>query len=85
MTAFSANWKFGITATDLSNFLTTVDLKPIRSTTPSIISSTIIQSPTLNLFSTNTKIPDIRFLNKSWAPNATATPVSYTHLTLPTT
>ena len=50
MTAFSANWKFGITATDLSNFLTTVDLKPIRSTTPSIISSTIIQSPTLNLF-----------------------------------
>ena len=61
-------------AIDLSNFLTTVDLNPIRSTIPSIISSTIIQSPTLNLFSTNTKIPDIKFLNKSCAPNATATP-----------
>ena len=41
---------------------------------PSITPSTIIQSPTLNLFSTNTKIPEIKFLNKSWAPNATATP-----------
>ena len=41
---------------------------------PSIISSTTIQSPTLNLFSTSTKIPDIKFLNKSCAPNATATP-----------
>ena len=61
-------------AIDLSNFLTTVDLNPIRSTIPSIMFSTIIQSPTLNLFSTNTKIPDIKFLNKSWAPNATATP-----------
>ena len=52
----------------------TVDLKPIFSTIPSIIPSTTIQSPILNLFSTNTKIPDIRFLNKSWAPSATATP-----------
>ena len=41
---------------------------------PSIISSTIIQSPTLNLFSTRTNIPEIKFLNKSCAPNATATP-----------
>ena len=39
-----------------------------------MISSTIIQSPTLILFSTKTKIPDIKFLNKSLAPNATATP-----------
>ena len=41
---------------------------------PSIIPSTKIQSPILNLFSTKTKIPEIKFLNKSWAPNATATP-----------
>ena len=52
-------------AIDLSNFLTAVDLKPIFSTIPSITFSTIIQSPTLNLFSTNTKIPEIKFLNKS--------------------
>ena len=51
-----------------------VDLKPIFSTMPSIIPSTKIQSPILNLFSTNTKMPDIRFLNKSCAPSATATP-----------
>ena len=44
------------------------------STTPSITPSTLIQSPILNLFSTKTKIPEIRFLNKSCAPNATATP-----------
>ena len=36
--------------------------------------STKIQSPILNLFSTKTKIPEIKFLNKSWAPKATATP-----------
>ena len=31
ITAFSANWKFGIIAIDLSNFLTTVDqLKKVR-------------------------------------------------------
>ena len=41
---------------------------------PSIIPSTAIQSPILNLFSTKTKIPDIKFLNKSCAPSATATP-----------
>ena len=41
---------------------------------PSIIPSTKIQSPILNLFSTRTKIPEIKFLNKSCAPNATATP-----------
>jgi len=50
---------------DLSNFLITVDLNPIFSTIPSIISSTKIQSPILNLFSTKTKIPEIKFLNKS--------------------
>ena len=76
ITAFSANWKFGIVANDLSNFLTTVERKPISSTIPSITPSTKIQSPTLNLFSTRTKIPEIRFLNKSWAPRATATPKS---------
>ena len=54
----------GIIASDLSNFLITVDLNPIFSTTPSITPSTLIQSPILNLFSTNTKIPDIKFLNK---------------------
>jgi len=48
-------------AIDLSNFLITVDLNPILSTMPSIIFSTIIQSPILNLFSTNTKIPEIKF------------------------
>ncbi len=36
--------------------------------------STKIQSPILNLFSTRTKIPEIKFLNKSCAPKATATP-----------
>jgi hypothetical protein len=61
-------------ASDLSNFLIEVDLNPIFSTVPSIIPSTAIQSPILNLFSTNTKIPEIKFLNKSCAPNATATP-----------
>ena len=65
ITAFSANWKLGIIANDLSNFLITVDLNPIFSTTPSITPSTLIQSPILNLFSTKTKIPDIKFLNKS--------------------
>ena len=60
----------------MSNFLIVVDLNPIFSTTPSIIPSTAIQSPILNLFSTKTKIPDIKFLNKSCAPNATATPNS---------
>ena len=74
MTAFSANWKLGIIAKDLSNFLIVVDLKPIFSTIPSIIPSTNIQSPILNLFSTKTKIPEIKFLNKSCAPKATATP-----------
>ena len=59
---------------DLSNLLIAVDLKPIFSTTPSIIPSITITSPFLNLFSTNTKTPEIRFLNKSWAPRATATP-----------
>jgi len=49
-TAFSANWKFGIIANDLSNFLIVVDLKPIFSTIPSMIPSTKIQSPILNLF-----------------------------------
>ncbi len=39
-------------AIDLSNLRTTVDLKPIFSTIPSIIPSTSIQSPILNLFST---------------------------------
>ena len=34
-TAFSANWKFGIIANDLSNFLIVVDRKPIFSTTVS--------------------------------------------------
>jgi len=38
------------------------------------VPSTKIQSPILNLFSTSTKIPDIKFLNKSCAPKATATP-----------
>ena len=52
-------------AIDLSNFLITVDLNPIFSTIPSIIPSTKIQSPILNLFSTKTKIPEIKFLNKS--------------------
>ena len=52
-------------AKDLSNFLITVDLKPIFSTIPSIIPSTEIQSPILNLFSTRTRIPEIKFLNKS--------------------
>jgi len=61
-------------ARDLSNFLITVDLNPILTTIPSIIFSTRIQSPTLNLYSTNTKIPEIKFLNKSCAPSATATP-----------
>ena len=61
-------------ASDLSNFLIVVDLKPIFSTIPSMVPSTKIQSPILNLFSTRTKIPEIKFLNKSCAPNATATP-----------
>ena len=43
---------------------------------PSITSSTYIQSPTLNLFSTRTNMPEIKFLNKSCAPRATATPNS---------
>ena len=64
-TAFSANWKLGIMANDLSNFLIVVDLKTIFSTIPSMIHSTAIQSPILNLFSTKTKIPEIKFLNKS--------------------
>ena len=64
-TAFSAKDAFGIVAIDLSNFLITVDLNPMRSTIPSIIFSTYIQSPILNLFSTKTKTPDIKFLNKS--------------------
>ena len=51
-----------------------MDLKPIFSTIPSITPSTRIQSPILNLFSTKTKIPEIKFLNKSCAPSATATP-----------
>ena len=55
---------------DLSNFLIVVDLKPIRSTEPSARPSIDITSPFLNLFSTKTKIPEIKFLNKSWAPNA---------------
>ena len=58
----------------MSNFLIVVDLNPIFSTIPSIIPSTKIQSPILNLFSTSTKIPEIKFLNKSCAPKATATP-----------
>ena len=61
-------------AKDLSNFLITVDRKPIFSTVPSTTPSTEIESPILNLFSTNTKTPEIKFLNKSWAPKATATP-----------
>ena len=64
-TAFSANEALGIVAIDLSNFLITVDLNPILSTTPSIMPSTYIQSPILNLFSTRTKIPETKFLNKS--------------------
>jgi len=52
-------------ARDLSNFLITVDLNPIFSTIPSIMPSTKIQSPILNLYSTKTKIPEIKFLNKS--------------------
>ena len=40
ITAFSANWKFGIVANDLSKRLTTVDLNPIDSTVPSITPST---------------------------------------------
>ena len=52
-------------ASDLSNFRIEVDLKPIFSTVPSIIPSTEIQSQILNLFSTKTKIPEIKFLNKS--------------------
>ena len=40
MTAFSAKEELGIVAIDLSNFLITVDLKPMRSTIPSIIFST---------------------------------------------
>ena len=41
-------------ANDLSNFLIVVDLNPIFSTIPSIVPSTNIQSPILNLFSTKT-------------------------------
>jgi len=52
ITAFSAKEELGIVAIDLSNFLITVDLKPILSTIPSITPSTKIQSPILNLFST---------------------------------
>ena len=40
ITAFSANWKLGMIATDLSNFLTTVDqLKKIRDEIDNYISS----------------------------------------------
>ena len=74
VTGFSANCEFGMKHKDLSNFLIVVDLKPIRSTEPSARPSIDITSPFLNLFSTKTKIPEIRFLNKSWAPNAMATP-----------
>ena len=42
-TAFSANEALGMVAIDLSNFLITVDLNPILSTTPSIIPSTYTQ------------------------------------------
>ena len=65
VTPFSANWKLGIVHKDLSNLLIEVDRKPIFSTEPSIIFSTKITSPTLNLFSISTKIPEIKFLNKS--------------------
>ena len=58
----------------MSNFLIAVDLKPIFSTVPSIVSSIIITSPFLNLFSMRTRTPDIKFLKRSWAPKATATP-----------
>ena len=61
---------------DLSNLLIAVDLKPIFSTTPSITPSIITTSPFLNLFSIKTKTPEIRFLNKSCSPHATATPNS---------
>ena len=43
------------------------------STIPCNLPSTSILSPGWNLFSAIIRIPDIRFLNKSWAPNATAT------------
>ena len=65
ITAFSAKEELGIVAIDLSKFLITVDLKPILSTIPSITPSTKIQSPILNLYSTKTKTPEIKFLNKS--------------------
>ena len=73
MTAFSAKLKFGTITGDESNRLINVDRKPIFSTTPSTIFSTLIQSPFWNLFSNRINIPDIRFLNKSCAPSATAT------------
>ena len=73
MTAFSAKLKFGTITGEESNLLTNVDRKPIFSTTPSTMFSTLIQSPFWNRFSNKIKIPDIRFLNKSWAPKATAT------------
>ena len=57
-----------------SNLLTSVDLNPICSTTPSTSPDTKITSPTVNLFSINIIMPLIKFLNKSCAPNATATP-----------
>ena len=65
VTGFSANCELGMKHKDLSNFLIVVDLKPIRSTEPSARPSIDITSPFLNLFSTKTKIPEIRFLNKS--------------------
>ncbi len=58
----------------LSNRLTSVDRKLIVSTVPSTSPSTLIQSPGLKRFSAITRNPEIRFLNKSCAPKATATP-----------
>ena len=50
-----------------------VERKPIVSTTPWSWPGTSILSPGWNLFSPIIKIPEIRFLKKSWAPRATAT------------
>ena len=59
-----------------SNFRINVDRNPMCSTVPSVCPGTLITSPIWNLFSSKIIIPEIKFLNKSCAPKATATPNS---------
>ena len=69
----SASTAFGTYVGALSKRRTRVERRPMCSTVPSTKPSIRIQSPGLNHFSAMTIMPEIRFLNRSLAPNATAT------------